>query len=78
MSELAVVIAPTHPTSPSLYNGGAEAIIKTANVTIIKYVTDSGRTVLKKKEQFRTPTQNECCHHSFDVKKFDSNILMGV
>jgi hypothetical protein len=48
MSELAVVIAPPHFTPPSLYNGGGEAIIKTANVTIIKYVTDSGRTVIKK------------------------------
>lgn len=47
-----MVIAPPHPTSTSLYNGGGEAIIKTANVTIIKYVTDSGRTVIKK--QFRS------------------------
>jgi hypothetical protein len=34
MSELAVLIV-----SP-LHNRGGEAIIKTANVTIIKYVTD--------------------------------------
>jgi hypothetical protein len=34
MSELGVVIV------PPLHNGSGEAIIKTANVTIIKYVTD--------------------------------------